>query len=138
MLLLLLVSALLDFFVPTGALAVPFHSVLGAVFLLVGLGFAAAGFYTFKNSGTPVRPGADPTLLVLKGPYRITRNPMYLGLLLFSIGCLLSAKSLWFILPPIFFFLVINFRLIPFEEDLLRKRFGSAYDNYRRRVRRWL
>jgi protein-S-isoprenylcysteine O-methyltransferase Ste14 len=138
LLVLLLAATLLAFLVPIGSIAIPFHGLLGAVFLLIGIGFSAAGFFTFKNSGTPVRPGADPTQLVLKGPYRITRNPMYLGLLLFSIGCLFLAKSLWFVVPPILFFLVINFRLIPFEEELLRNRFGSAYDAYRQQVRRWI
>jgi len=138
MLVLLLASILLAYVAPTTSVRIPFSGLLAALFLVIGLGFSAAGFLTFKQSGTPVRPGSEPSQLVLKGPYRITRNPMYLGLLLFSLGFLFAAKSLWFILPPIFFFLVINFRLIPFEEELLRNRFGPAYDSYRRQVRRWL
>ena len=138
MLVLLLASALLTYLVPAPSITIPFGGLLALLLMIAGIGCSAAGFFTFKRGGTPVRPGADPTKLVLTGPYRFTRNPMYLGVLLFSVGCLFATRSLWFLAPPILFFLVINFRLIPFEEGLLRDRFGSEYETYRRRVRRWL
>ena len=138
MLVLLLLAALLTAVAPIGFVAVPFHGPIAVLLILVGLGFSAAGFFTFKSLGAPVRPGSDPTQLVLSGPYRITRNPMYLGVLLISIGCFFATESVWFIIPPILFFWVINFRLIPFEEQLMKKHFGAEYDAYRQRVRRWL
>jgi|SRR5580700_3200009 protein-S-isoprenylcysteine O-methyltransferase Ste14 len=138
MLVLLLLSALLTSFAPIAVLAIPFHGAIATLFVFTGVGFAAAGFFSFKYRRTPVQPGAEPTQLVLSGPYRITRNPMYLGLLLISIGCLFAVESLWFLIPPILFFGLINFRLIPFEEQLLQEHFGVEYDAYRKRVRRWL
>jgi protein-S-isoprenylcysteine O-methyltransferase Ste14 len=138
LLVLLLFSALLTSLAPIAFLAIPFHGLIATLFILAGVGVAAAGFFSFKYRRTPVRPGAEPTQLVLNGPYRITRNPMYLGLLLISIGCLLAVESLWFLIPPIVFFWFINFRLIPFEEQLLQEHFGVEYDAYRQRVRRWL
>ena len=138
MLVLLLLAALLTAIAPIAFVPVPLHGPIGVLLILVGLGFAAAGFFTFKSRGAPVRPGSDPTQLVLSGPYRITRNPMYLGLLFISIGCFFAAESLWFIIPPILFFWVINFRIIPFEEQLMKEHFGAAYETYRQRVRRWL
>ena len=138
LLVLLILSALLAWVVPIASFGIPFHGVIAALFIVTGLGFSGAGFFTFKNRRTPVRPGAEPALLVLEGPYRITRNPMYLGLLLFSIGWFFAIQSVWFVVPPILFFLLINFRLIPFEEQLLSERFGAEYDRYRQRVRRWL
>jgi protein-S-isoprenylcysteine O-methyltransferase Ste14 len=137
-LVLLLLSALLTFVAPIAYLPIPFHGVIATLFILAGVGFSAAGFFSFKYQRTPVRPGAEPTHLVLSGPYRITRNPMYLGLLLISIGCLVAAESLWFLIPPILFFWLVNFRLIPFEEQLLQEHFGAEDDAYRQRVRRWL
>src|ERR1700752_661494 len=101
MLALLLLAALLTAVAPIGFVAVPFHGPIAVLLVLVGLGFSAAGFLTFKSRGVAVRPGSDPTQLVLSGPYRITRNPMYLGLLFISIGCFFAAESLWFIIPPI-------------------------------------
>jgi protein-S-isoprenylcysteine O-methyltransferase Ste14 len=138
MLMLFLLSALLTAVAPIALVPVPFHGLIATLLILAGLGFSAAGFFSFKSRGTPVRPGAEPTQLVLSGPYRITRNPMYLGLLLISIGCFFAMESLWFVVPPILFFWVINFRLIPFEEQLMKEHFGAEYEAYRHRVRRWL
>jgi protein-S-isoprenylcysteine O-methyltransferase Ste14 len=138
MLVLLLLAALLTAVAPIGFVAVPFHGPIAVLLILVGLGFSAAGFLTFKSRGTPVRPGSEPTQLILSGPYRITRNPMYLGVLLISIGCFFAVESLWFVVPPILLFWVINFRLIPFEEQLMKEHFGTEYEAYRQRVRRWL
>jgi protein-S-isoprenylcysteine O-methyltransferase Ste14 len=138
LLVLLMLATLLTSVLPIGSFTVPFHAAIATLIILAGIGFSAAGFFRFKSHRTPVRPGAEPTQLVLTGPYRITRNPMYLGLLLFSIGCLLAVGSIWFVIPPILFFLLMNFRLIPFEEDLMKEHFGAEYDTYRRHVRRWL
>ena len=138
MFVLLLLSALLTAVAPVLFVPIPFHGPIATLFILGGLGLSAAGFFTFKSRGTPVRPGAEPTQMVLSGPYRITRNPMYLGLLLISVGCFFAVESLWFVIPPILFFWVINFRLIPFEEQLMKDHFGSEYEAYRQRVRRWL
>jgi protein-S-isoprenylcysteine O-methyltransferase Ste14 len=138
MLMLFLLSALLTAVAPIALVPVPFHGLIATLLILAGLGFSAAGFFSFKSRGTPVRPGAEPTQLVLSGPYRITRNPMYLGLLLISIGCFFAMESLWFVVPPVIFFWIINFRLIPFEEQLMKEHFGAEYEAYRHRVRRWL
>ena len=138
LLVLLLLSALLTAVSPIALVPVLFHGPIATLFILIGLGFSAAGFFSFKSRGTPVRPGAEPTQLVLSGPYRITRNPMYLGLLLISIGCFFAVESLWFVVPPVIFFWLINSRLIPFEEQLMKEHFGAEYDAYRQRVRRWL
>jgi protein-S-isoprenylcysteine O-methyltransferase Ste14 len=138
MLVLLLLATLLTAVAPIGSVPVPFQGPIAVLLILAGLGSAAAGFFTFKSRGAPVRPGSDPTQLVLSGPYRVTRNPIYLGLLLISIGCFFAVQSLWFVVPPILFFWVINFRLIPFEEQLMKEHFGAEYETYRQRVRRWL
>jgi protein-S-isoprenylcysteine O-methyltransferase Ste14 len=138
MFVLLILAALLTGLAPIAFVSIPFHGPIATIFILLGLGFSAAGFFSFKARGTPVRPGAEPTQLVLSGPYRITRNPMYLGLLLISVGCLFAVGSVWFVVPPAFFFWIINFRLIPFEEQLMEEHFGANYDSYRQRVRRWL
>ena len=63
---------------------------------------------------------------------------MYLGLLLFLASGLFFTQSLYFLVPPVVFFLLINLWQIPFEEELLVDRFGEAYRAYCKRVRRWL
>jgi protein-S-isoprenylcysteine O-methyltransferase Ste14 len=137
MLVLLIVAGLLQviFSVP---LPVHIHPVLAWIFLVTGFLVSLSGFITFKKNRTPVKPGAEPTRLVIGGPYRFTRNPMYLGVLLFSIGVLFALPSPCFLIPPIIYFLIINFWQIPFEETLLRDRFGQSYEDYCQNVRRWL
>jgi protein-S-isoprenylcysteine O-methyltransferase Ste14 len=137
MLVLLVGAGILQVIFP-GLQPVPFHSVLAWIFLVAGCLVSLSGFITFKQNRTPVKPGAKPTQLVIGGPYRFTRNPMYLGMLLFSIGVLFALRSPWFLIPPIAYFLMINFWQIPFEETLLRERFGRTYDDYCQNVRRWL
>jgi protein-S-isoprenylcysteine O-methyltransferase Ste14 len=119
---------------------IPIPAGRGIGVLLVILGFVAgySGFSAFRKAGTPIRPGDEPTKLVTSGPYRITRNPMYLGLELVLLGIFFLAKSPFFLIPPIVFFILINFLQIPFEENLMTARFGQSYLTYCRRVRRWL
>ena len=94
--------------------------------------------FCFSKSWYSRTPGYEPTKLVTIGPYRITRNPMYLGLELVLLGAFFLVKSPFFLIPPIVFFLLINFLQIPFEENLLTERFGDSYTEYCQRVRRWL
>ena len=124
--------------IPLAPLPIPAASAVGIFFLLIGFITGFSGFSAFRKAGTSVRPGDEPTKLVLSGPFRVTRNPMYLGLELVLIGALFLAESLFFLIPPIAFFLLINFVQIPFEEKLMTEHFGETYREYRRRVRRWL
>jgi protein-S-isoprenylcysteine O-methyltransferase Ste14 len=135
---LILAAGLAASALPSAPVWIPHHTLIGPAVLAIGVGSAVAGFSTFKRSGTPVRPGTEPLQLVTTGPYRLTRNPMYLGLLLFLISGFFFTQSLYFLAPPVVFFLVINFWQIPFEEKLLVDRFGEAYRLYCGRVRRWL
>jgi protein-S-isoprenylcysteine O-methyltransferase Ste14 len=76
--------------------------------------------------------------LVTSGFFAFTRNPMYLGLIVFSFGA-----AIWFgrplmYLAPFLVFIVTNWAFIPFEEAKMRRQFGDAFDAYTQRVRRWL
>jgi protein-S-isoprenylcysteine O-methyltransferase Ste14 len=135
---LLATAGVIAAFLPAASISIPMHLAIGILFVALGFGIAGAAFATFKRFGTPVRPGANPTHFVVTGPYRVTRNPMYLGLLTFLVGCFFVSESLYFLIPPALFFLMINFRQIPFEERLLVDRFGEAYEAYRKQVRRWI
>jgi protein-S-isoprenylcysteine O-methyltransferase Ste14 len=137
-LLLLLVSGVLMTIIPLAPFPIPAAGAIGIFFLLIGFITALSGFSAFRKAGTSVRPGDEPSELVLSGPFRITRNPMYLGLELVLIGVFFLAKSPFFLIPPIVFFLLINFVQIPFEEKLMTEHFGETYREYQRRVRRWL
>ncbi len=93
----------------------------------------------FQREGTEIKP-TSPTnsKLVTRGPYRFTRNPMYLGLIVASLGIALWVGSWPMLLAPAALFATASLVHIPFEEAKMRRQFGAAYDDYLRRVRRWV
>ena len=116
----------------------PATPVGGLVWGASGLALAFSAALQFKALKTTVLPLGAPSELVTLGAYLWTRNPMYLGLLTALIGFALYIGTLPFFLVPWIFFLVINRVHIPYEEAVLEKTFGSAYERYLKRVRRWI
>lgn len=115
--------------------------VAAAVALAVaGIALAASGIAAFRRARTtinPHRPG-EATALVLGGPYRFTRNPMYAGMLLVLAGWAAYLGSMPALLGPVAFMLYINrFQIVP-EERALQWLFAGEYLAYKSRVRRWL
>jgi protein-S-isoprenylcysteine O-methyltransferase Ste14 len=137
-LILLLVSAGLMAVFPLSSIAIPASTVIGILFLVVGLIFGFSGVVAFRKAGTSLRPGDEPARFVTQGPFRITRNPMYLGFELFLIAFFFFTRSAFFLIPPIVFFFLMNFVQMPFEEKLMTEHFGQTYAEYCQRVRRWL
>ncbi|MCE5234376.1 MAG: isoprenylcysteine carboxylmethyltransferase family protein [Mizugakiibacter sp.] len=116
----------------------PVLRAVGVLLIAAGLGLALWANLRFRAAGTspvPVRPSAA---LVEAGPYRWTRNPMYLGLALASAGIALLAHSGWMLLGALAAALVIDRYAIAREERYLLAAFGQAYADYCARVRRWL
>ncbi len=92
----------------------------------------------FRRSRTTILPHGSASALVTHGPYRVTRNPMYLSLTTAYLGFAALEWALWpLILLPLPL-LMLQFVVIPFEEATLRRLFGATYDTYTGRVRRWL
>jgi len=111
---------------------------VGVAVLLAGIGLVGWTIILFRLAGTEVLPSSETNKrLVIKGPYRITRNPMYAGLILVSLGIALIKGSIPFFAVPIALFLVINTCFIPFEEEKMLRQFGSQYADYKNQVRRW-
>jgi protein-S-isoprenylcysteine O-methyltransferase Ste14 len=99
---------------------------------------AAASIVTFWVARTSILPMRPATTMVLSGPYRLTRNPMYVGMTVLTLAAALFFNTYWpiLLLVPVLF-LVQRFVILK-EEAYLRRRFGAEYDAYCRRVRRWL
>jgi len=76
--------------------------------------------------------------LVTSGPYRFTRNPMYLGLVIVTLGIAVWVGAWPMFIAPIAIFATINWVHIPFEEAKMHRQFGATYDGYVGRVRRWV
>ncbi len=123
-------------------LEVPFRWRVGATLALalVGLGFSVAGVAAFRRARTTINPTkpATASALVSGGVYRLTRNPMYLGLflLLLALAVLLS-NPVALLLVPVFVLYINRFQITP-EERALSSLFGGEYAAYKERVRRWL
>ena len=113
---------------------------LAAALFGVGLAVAASGIYAFSQARTTVSPtrpeGASQ--LVTGGVYRVTRNPMYLGMALWLTAWAVLLGSFLGLVFVLLFALYLNrFQIAP-EERVLLQKFGNTYRNYQTRVRRWL
>jgi protein-S-isoprenylcysteine O-methyltransferase Ste14 len=112
---------------------------LGAALLALGLGITLWAAMLFRREGTEILP-TSPTnkKLVVRGPFRFTRNPMYLGLVTASLGIAFWIGAAPMFAVPILVFATVNWVHIPFEEAKMRRQFGAAFDEYCRRTRRWI
>lgn len=118
----------------------PWHAWLCAALALLGAAICLAGVLAFRQARTTVDPlhPAAATSLVVRGIYRYTRNPMYLGFLVALLAwALYLAKLSAFLVLPLFVWYLSVFQIRP-EEVALRERFGADFDAYAARVRRWL
>jgi len=111
---------------------------IGYALVLVGLGLAFSAASGFMRARTTLDPHGSVRDIVKSGPYRFTRNPIYLGFVCFLIGFPFIFRTYWgLILSPVFI-MSMNSLIIQYEEAYLEKKFGEQYTNYRSRVRRWL
>lgn len=113
---------------------------LAVVIALVGLGIALAGIVSFRRANTTANPKklSNVTSLVSSGIYRVTRNPMYVGLLFVLVAWAVFLSCVWALLGPLAFVLYMSrFQISP-EEKALAAKFGSEYASYKKRIRRWL
>lgn len=123
---------------PASWRVIPAVPVVGILLLVAGVFVAVWAALLFRSKRTPILPTTLPTTLVTSGPFRFTRNPIYLGLLLILLSFVFLLGSLPMLTAPLFFLIVINFYYLPFEEAKMEKTFGESYLNYCQRVRRWL
>lgn len=109
-------------------------------FVIAGTALALAGLKEFADQQTTVNP-LDPNLsscLVTSGVFQLTRNPMYLGMLLVSLGWADLLDHFMAYLGALIFFTYISVFQITPEESIMEEKFGETFNQYRRSVRRWL
>lgn len=111
---------------------------IGIVVVVAGSALSAWAAWGFSGARTPIEPGRVSTSLLVGGPYRISRNPIYLGMATALAGlALFLGQPGAIVLVPVFC-AVLQWRIIRHEERMLGERFGAEYAAYRERVRRWL
>ena len=120
-------------FVPA-ALALP----LGVALVVIAVVLFVWSVLTFKKAGTPV-PGDKPTTTIVgAGPYRFSRNPIYLAFSLLVLGAAVWMNSVWLLATLVVAVALMHFVVIRREEEYLERKFGAQYLDYNRTVRRWL
>ncbi|HVV72464.1 MAG TPA: isoprenylcysteine carboxylmethyltransferase family protein [Verrucomicrobiae bacterium] len=112
--------------------------VAGAVVFTTGALIAGWGLFLFRRSRTTTIPGRLSSSLVTWGPYRFSRNPMYVGLALAYLGEAGLLKQIWPLPLLLLIVAYLNWVVIPVEEGRLLEAFGPEYQQYQARVRRWL
>lgn len=125
---------------PGWALDLPFHTIAAVTLSGIGIALAIAGVAAFRSAETTVDP-RDPRkskALVNNGIFRLTRNPMYVGMALALLGlAAYLAHPLSALIVVLFVFYIDRFQIVP-EERALAQQFGAAFDAYKAQVRRWL
>jgi len=114
------------------------YGVGGLVVAAAILGLGLRAVRTMRATGQDENPWKPTPSLIESGPYRFTRNPMYLQVLIVCVGFALLLRNPWIlILTPLAAWILQRFAILP-EEAYLERRFGEEYLAYRRRVRRWI
>ncbi|MGH6813729.1 MAG: methyltransferase family protein [Methylocella sp.] len=112
---------------------------LAVVLIALGIALAAIAAMLFRREGTEFNPASTANrMLVTSGPFRLTRNPMYLGVVIVALGIAFWVGAWPMFLAPIAIFATLNWVHVPFEEEKMRRQFGEAFDAYARKVRRWI
>jgi protein-S-isoprenylcysteine O-methyltransferase Ste14 len=111
---------------------------LGGCLALTGVALFAAGIRNFSRAATPVPTNQPANALVTTGVHAWTRNPIYLGMFLIYGGIGAAALSPWLLILTLPLVILIRYGVVAREEVYLERRFGDAYLDYTRRVRRWL
>jgi protein-S-isoprenylcysteine O-methyltransferase Ste14 len=131
-------GVILDLALPVSLLPRGVSPRLGVLVVLLAIGLFVVAVRTFRAAGTPV-PGNQPTTKIVRtGPYRFSRNPIYLAFSLLQLGIALWVNSLWLVLTLLAAVAVMSLVVIPREERYLEARFPSEYSSYKASVRRWL
>ncbi len=110
---------------------------LGASLVVVAIALFSFSVAKFRGAGTPVPARKPTTAIVRTGPYRFSRNPIYLAFSLLQLGIAIWVNSLWLLATLAGALALMHYVVIPREEQYLERRFGAEYLNYKASVRRW-
>ena len=112
--------------------------IIGVVVVVAGLALIFSALAAFKRTGQDPKPWTSSPELIVQGPYRWTRNPMYVGLTCILVGLGLALNNIWFVLLAAVALLVVHFIAVLPEEKYLNEKFGRSYADYRTKVRRYI
>ena len=134
----LLAGLVLDILWPAPIVPSAIQFTVGPVLIVLGLVLAAAAMARFRAAGTTVPTSEPTTAIVTNGPYRISRNPIYVALSLIYAGIGITVDSPWIVGLLVPLLVVMEYGVIRREERYLTDKFGDDYRDYKAAVRRWL
>lgn len=135
---LLALAALVQYAVPVEWPMLPSYTIAGTAIAALGFGIMIRAWWLFRQHETAICPTAETTSFITNDIYALTRNPMYLGMVLIVLGIAVLTGS-WAIYAAVSIYaLILNHVFCPYEERKLQVQYGDRYANYATRVRRWL
>jgi protein-S-isoprenylcysteine O-methyltransferase Ste14 len=135
---LLTIATLAHFALPINWPTLPSLFITGVLFTTTGFGVMIRAWWLFRQHGTAICPTAETTSFISGDIYRLTRNPMYLGMIFILLGIALLAGSWAFYLVTGVYVLILNNVFCRYEERKLLDQYGDEYADYAARVRRWI
>ncbi|MBI3537147.1 MAG: isoprenylcysteine carboxylmethyltransferase family protein [Chloroflexi bacterium] len=134
----LAIGVALNYFFPLTFLPRDLALILAAPFIAVGAILSGWAFRAFTRANTPPEPWEPTRALIVDGPFRFTRNPIYLAFTLIYIGVTFGFNAGWAAIFLPFVLFTLQRGMIAREEKYLEKKFGDAYRAYKARVRKWI
>ncbi len=134
----ILLSVLLNLIWPLHFPRLAWMKVAGGMLFILGVFLTGWGRRTMMRAGTNVPPHKPTLAIVTDGPFRFTRNPLYVGGTAAYIGLSLGFNLIWALMLLVPMLLVLNWGIVRREERYLEKKFGETYLSYKARVPRWL
>ena len=119
-------------------ISVDLSSLLGLILILSGISLVFVSFRFMRKMKTTFIPDGTPEVLISSGPFKFSRNPIYLGMLTVLVGVAFLMSSLSAIIIAFVFGIIINFTWIAHEEKKLHELFSEDWENYSSKVRRWI
>lgn len=131
-------GVLLHHWMPLHFMPVAQTGLVGFAFLLVAALIALSAKRAMHAAQTNINPRKPTTSIVTSGPYRFSRNPLYLSLVLILIGSACAADAAWILIMLLPVLAIVQVGVIQREEAYLTRKFGDEYVQYTKRVRRWI
>lgn len=134
----LLLGGIVSWFYPFPFLPKTLAIIIGILLIFVGIGVIALIWKQMRDVKTNIEPWKPTTAILDTGFYAVSRNPIYLAMILIYLGASCLFNSIWFLPFLPMAILIINYGVILREEKYLEAKFGAEYLNYKSRVRRWI
>ena len=138
MLIAIIAMLILNFILPLSRIVPPLWNLIGLIFLASGMILNLIADNVFKQARTTVKPYQESSSLVTNGVFQISRNPMYLGMVLILMGIAFLLRSLSPFLMIILFAILIDRTYVRVEEQMLAEKFGAKWQAYKASTKRWL